>query len=117
MANGNRKLKALFKLSHKVSVYIPSNSQGMGFDNTVQVDRALTFLASECGGSTSTQAVGCWLSVAGGLVKENVTLVFAYRKDLDTTFVDKLVDYALNLREELHQESVAVEVDGEMYFV
>ena len=115
----NSKLNNLFKLSSKVTVYVPAtiniNEQ---IDNTKYVDK-IAALLSECfGGSTSSQALGYWTSPLQGLVKENTTIVFAYcnEKDLQNN-IEKVIDACTELKTELKQDAIALEINGEMYFI
>jgi hypothetical protein len=115
----NKKLLNAFKLSSKLTVYIPAtNNVNEKIDNTEHVN-ACAKLLSECfGGATSTPALGYWLSSTQGLVKENTTLVFAYcnQSDLETK-LDIIVEYCESLKAELSQEAIALELNGEMYFI
>jgi len=115
----NSKLNNLFKLSSKVTVYIPATTDiNKQIDNAPYVDK-IAALLSECfGGSTSSQALGYWTSPSQGLVKENTTIVFAYcnEKDLQKN-VEKVIDACTELKEELKQDAIAMEINGEMYFI
>lgn len=89
------KLAACIKLAHKVTVYVPG---------TV--------------GATSSPAVGYWLSDVHGLIRENTTIVFAYAAEQALeSGVDAVVDFCAEMRDALDQEAVALEIDGEMYFI
>ena len=110
--------KAMFTLSNKVTVYIPATVNiNQEIDNTKYVEKAATLLSDLFGGATATEAVGFWTSPTMGLVKERTTMVFAYAdQDALRTGIDQVIDFALNLKTELAQDSVAVEVNGEMMF-
>jgi hypothetical protein len=87
-------------------------------DNFKQVDQTASFLASCFGGATSSPAIGYWLSASHGLVRENTTIVFAYAEQSALEkHVDSLVQYCENLKQEMTQESIALEINGEMYFI
>jgi len=115
----NAKLENLFKLSSKITVYVPAtiniNEQ---IDNTKYVD-SMASLFSECfGGSTSSAALGYWTSPSAGLVKEKTTIVFAYCAEADLQKnVEKIIDACQALKDELKQDSIAMEINGEMYFI
>ena len=101
MTINNAKLKACIKLSSKVTVYVPA-----------------ALLADLFGGSTSTAALGYWLSPVAGLVAENTTVVFAYASDEDLqNGIAAVVDHCEALKNEMGQEAVALEINGEMYFI
>jgi len=114
-----KQLKNCIKLSSRITIYVPAtinaNEQA---DNSEQVDKTASFLASCFGGATSSPAVGYWLSASHGLIRENTTIVFAYaeQSELEKN-VDSLVEYCENLKLEMGQESIALEINGEMYFI
>ena len=112
----NAKLVGMFSLSHKVAAYIPAtiniNEQ---IDNTKYVEKMATIMSETFGGATATPASGFWMSDTAGLVKERTTIVFAYAESLDN--IDPVVEYLLTLKKELHQDAMALELDGKMYFL
>lgn len=118
MTNSSR-LKNMFKLSSKVTVYVPSTTDiNVKIDNTKYVNEVASLLSDCFGGSTSTPAVGYWNSPTEGLVKEKTTMVFAYASDKDLEEnIDKVIDYCLELKTKLSQDAIALELNGEMYFI
>ena len=115
----NKKLLNAFKLSSKITVYIPAtNNVNEKIDNTKHVNECAALLSNCFGGATSTPALGYWISNTQGLIKENTTLVFAYcaEKDLQEK-LDTVIDFCENLKSELTQEAIALELNGEMYFI
>ena len=115
----NSKLKNLFKLSSKITVYVPSTVDiNTEIDNSVYVNRTATLLSDCFGGATSTNALGYWTSPSAGLVKEKSTLVFAYcsENDLENN-LEKVIDFCNKLKSELSQDAIALEINGEMYFI
>lgn len=115
----NARLKNMFKLSSKISVYIPSTVDiNISVDTTKYIDDCATLLSTCFGGATSTSAIGYWESPTQGLVKEKTTMVFAYC-DTDglEKYTDEVIDFCENMKHELKQDSVALEINGEMYFV
>lgn len=119
MTINNATLKQCLKLSSKVTVYVPA-TQGVNAatDNKEQV-KATAALLSECfGGATSTPALGYWLSPVAGLVAETTTVVFAYANDAALQQnIGRVVDYCEKLKGEMGQEAVALEINGDMYFI
>ena len=114
-----KKLKNLIKLSSKVAIYVPSTVNiNCQIDNSKYVEKTGGFLSECFGGATSTKCVGMWMSNSEGLVKEKTTLVFAYctSEQLEKN-IDAVIDYCISLKNELKQESIALEVNGEMYFI
>lgn len=115
----NAKLLNTFKLSGKVTIFVPATVNiSEKVDNSAQVDAALSLLSVCFGGATETDAVGAWMSPTAGLVKERTTMVFAYctTEQLDGS-IERLIEFCEQLRDEMKQDAVALEVNGEMYFV
>ena len=114
----NAKLQNAFKLSSKITLYIPATIHDKEIDNSLYVDAAAA-LFSECfGGSTSTPALGYWLSNTAGLIKERTTLIFAYCNDNDLQKqIERIVTHCETLKAALEQEAIALEINGEMYFI
>ena len=115
----NKRLKNLFKLSSRLTVYVPAtNNANEIIDNKPYVDTCAALLSDCFGGATSSPALGYWLSASKGLIRENTTIVFAYASEADLqTKLDRVIDYCERLKTELSQESIALELNGEMYFI
>ena len=115
----NAKLNSMLKLSSKITVYIPSTTDiNKAIDNTKYVNAAATLLSSLFGGATSCQVLGYWTSPKIGLVKEHTTQVFAYCSDVGLQeHIEKIIDFCANLKSELKQDAIALEINGEMYFI
>lgn len=115
----NAKLQNLFKLSSKITLYIPSTINiNQKIDNKKYVEEAALLLSNCFGGATSCEVLGYWNSPSAGLVKEKTTMVYAY---CDTeglkNHLDEVIDFCYELKEELKQDSVTLELNGEMHFV
>lgn len=106
------------KLSGKVTVYVPATVDiSRKIDNAKQVEATAQMLAGCFGGATSSPAMGWWLS-AHGLVKENTTVVFAYAREADLeAHIEAVVEFCREMCRDMRQESIALEVNGEMYFI
>lgn len=115
----NAKLQHLFKLSSKVTVIVPATMNiNEEIDNTPYVDRTASLLSECFGGETATQTLGYWVSPTAGLVKEKSTTVFAYCTEADLQAnVEKVIDLCAELKEEMKQDAIAMEINGEMYFI
>lgn len=114
-----KRLEHLFKLGSKVTVYVPSTVEvDKQIDNEKYVKAVAEKLSVWFGGATSTPARGYWVSTSAGLVKEDTTIVFAYTDTENLqNCIDRLVDLCEWLKVEMTQESVALEINGEMYFI
>ena len=115
----NNRLKAMFSLKSKVTVYIPATVDvDKEINNTEYVNRAATLLSECFGGATSTDALGYWVSNTSGLVKEHTTMVFAYAGEEDLKKnLDHVIDFCEMLKDEMKQEAIAMELNGEMFFI
>lgn len=73
----DKKLKNCFKLSSKITVYIPSTMNiNKEIDITEYVNKTANLLSECFGGATSTPALGYWTSPTTGLVKEKTRFSF-----------------------------------------
>ena len=115
----NAKLKNMFKLSSKITVYIPATCDiDKPIDNTLYIEKCANLLSVYFGGATSCQVLGYWVSPSAGLVKEHTTQVFAYCTDSDLQkYIEPVIDFCEKLKSDLKQDSVALEINGEMYFI
>ncbi len=115
----NARLMNCLKLSSKITVYVPAtNNINEHVDNSEQVNRTATLLSSLFGGATSTPALGYWVSPAAGLVAEKTTVVFAYASDSDLQkYIGEVVDLCEDLKQQMSQDAIALEINGEMYFI
>ena len=115
-----KKLQNYFKLASKVTVYIPNT---MGPTDEIKgenayIDKTAKTLSEYFGGATSTSGMGYWISNEYGLIKEHSTMVFAYcsTEQLEK-HIDDIVTLCENLKTDMKQEAIALEINGEMYFI
>ncbi len=111
-----KQLKQLFRLSHKVSVYVPELTKS-GERCEDWNDKTAELLVSLFGGSTSSDAIGYWHLSTGKLQREAVKLVFSYAEQLTDSAIDAIYRHAERLKAACQQDAVAIEIDGELYFV
>lgn len=106
-------------LTHSIGIFIPSTLDvNQEIDNTPQVQSALSFLGKVFGGATSSEAEGVWRSEESGLVTEQVTIVrtFVSERSLQK-HLDDVIEFATNLKVEMKQEAVAIDVDNQLVLV
>lgn len=113
------RLQNMFKLSSKVTVYVPSTCDiNKPVDTSEWVDGCATLLSNCFGGATSTETLGYWTSPTCGLVKERSIMVFAYCSDTDLQEkIETVIDFCEAMKKELKQDAIAMEINGEMYFI
>lgn len=111
-------LKNLIKLSDKIVAYIPATIHNLPCDNTDYVNKVADFFSLNFGGATSTQAKGFYHSEKVGLIVENTTLVTAYCNSgkLENS-LDAFLKLMSSIKGDMEQESVAFEINNEMYFI
>ncbi len=106
-------------LTHALAIFVPSTLDvDQQVDNQQQVQSALAFFGHVFGGATSSNADGVWRSEESGLVAEQVTIVrtFVSRRALDE-HLDRVIDFATELKRDMKQEAVALSVDNELLLV
>ena len=115
-----KQLKYTIPLHSKVSIYVPSTTNvNEQTDNTAMVDYVHTKLSEMFGGATCAPAIGGWVSEQGELVKERVTIVYAFCTDeqLDKHLEQDVLPLCEQIKNDMSQEAVSLEVNGELYFV
>jgi len=112
-------LENYIPLKSKVTVYVPATMEvNNAIDNTAQVERVARMLSECFGGATSTPTKGFWVSNDGELVGENTTMVFAYcTTEQAENYMEDIVRLCVILKREMSQEAIALEYNGEMYFI
>jgi hypothetical protein len=107
------------ELASRVSIYVPSTVDvDKASDTSAWIDNACKALATMFGGATTTPAIGTWLATNGDLVREDVTIVFAYAKgDALEAHGPNVVDFCERMKAALSQEAVALEVNGKLYLI
>ena len=113
--------KFVFDLNCKFAIYVPT---------TVDVDRVdvevaervkkyvMECLATWFGGSTSTPAVGAWVSESGKTIYENVNIVYAYcTSDQARVMFEDVIALCAYVKKEMSQEAVTLEYNGQVRFI
>lgn len=114
----NKQLRALFPLSQKVRLYVPSTVNiDEATDNTEHVEQTLKMFGELFGGATSYEALGAWNGSNGKLIQESVTIVESYANKLGSKDIMQLIVYAKQLCKNMSQDAIAVEVNGSMGFI
>lgn len=114
-----RSLKNLIALSCNIKIYVPSTIESnQDFDSSKLVNHTLAFLSNIFGGATSYNALGCWFSTNHGLIKEKIFICesFCTSEKLDEN-IEKVIDYCETLKNQLKQESIALEINNSLHLV
>ena len=107
-----------FKLQEKASIYVPSTyALNVKIVNDKFVQKIEKEMATIFGGSTTMETSGNYVSEIGTLVKEKINVVYSFTEKIGNAEIDKLVQLCEYLKREMKQESVALEINGSMYFV
>lgn len=115
-------LEQAFSLGSKIALYVPSTQNGNG--NLAEEDRQELLrnivgqFAELFGGATILEARGAWKSSELGLIVEDVSIVESYSTaDVLDSNLATVYGIALELKRELQQEAVSLELGGHLYFV
>ena len=112
-------LEKAVKLDHRIALYVPgTNGVSEAADNAETV-AAVAGMLSELFGGASAQAVrGYWKSAAGDLVEEKTVVVYANctGEQLKKSGA-AIVAAAEEIKRDLRQEAVSVEIDGTLYLI
>ncbi|MCS6832653.1 MAG: hypothetical protein NZ521_03680, partial [Flammeovirgaceae bacterium] len=105
--------------NNQIAVFIPTTVEvDKVIDTSEYVEQTLKFLAERFGGATSKQAQGVWNSQQAGLVGEQVFIVNTYvTQNALRKYLDEVVDYVKNLKEELKQEAMALEINKKLTLI
>ena len=100
-------------------IYVPSTVDvDRPVDSSAAVSGCLSFLSGLFGGATAIDAAGAWISDSAGLVREKITICYAFTNLRGLLRGRRAVlAYAKDLRDKMSQDAVSVEIDGRLYFV
>ena len=109
----------MLHLSSKVSIYVPSTTAvSVSIDTSDWVAKVAGTLSAYFGGATATEASGFWVSEASELIKEKVTIVYAYCTSEDLSLKrEAVLALAEEMKQALKQEAVSVEINNELYLL
>ncbi|MFG3611434.1 hypothetical protein [Rummeliibacillus stabekisii] len=100
------------KMSNKISVYIPSTEE-----NRAMVNRTLFLLSELFGGATVIDGQGSWISDSNELVIEKLNIVYSYTDTLEDDRLFKVIDFAKEIKQEMKQEAISVEINDSLYII
>ena len=107
------------KLDSRVSIYVPSTTDtDKPADNRETVEAVAAKLSAMFGGATATTARGYWVSQSAGLVGEGVTVVYSNATTADIeSHAAEIVAICQQIKEDMRQEAVSLEINGILYII
>lgn len=106
-------------LPQRVALYVPSTTDtDKPTDNAAQVERVARSFCAMFGGATAQQSSGYWLSESAGLVREDVTIVYAAcTADQLRKRLPDVLNLAQQIKAEMQQEAISAEINGTLYII
>ena len=107
------------ELPQRVALYVPSTTDtDKPTDNAAQVERVAREFCGWFGGATAQESTGFWMSDTAGLVREAVTIVYAAcTADQLRERLPDVLTLAQQIKAEMQQEAVSVELNGTLYII
>lgn len=114
-----KSLKFKFDLDSKVAIYVPSTlNVNEQTDNTEQVLQIIRKLSQLFGGATASDAVGGWVAENGQTVIEKVKIVYSFcTSDQLKQHISTIIEICEELKNEMSQEAITLEINGQVKFV
>lgn len=112
-------LKFKFDLDSKVAIYVPSTINiNEETDNRKQVLNVIRRLSEMFGGATASDAVGGWVSQTGEVIVEKVKVVYSFcTTDQLKDRIDDILAICKDIKNEMKQEAVTLEINGQVKFI
>lgn len=119
MNTQSKQLKMIFDLDCKVTVYVPSTFDiDKVADNSAIVEKVQKDFSDWFGGCTATDAVGCWVMMAGKLVTESVRLCMSFcTSEQLKIHIEDVLSLCEWIKKTMKQEAVTLEINGQVKFV
>lgn len=106
-------------LPQRVALYVPSTTEtDKPTDNAAQVERVASRFCEMFGGATAQESTGFWMSDTAGLVREAVTIVFSACTAAQLReHLPDILHLAQQIKQDMAQEAVSVELNGALYII
>lgn len=113
------KFNLQFATDSRIAIYVPGTVNAVeAANNEAYVKETIKKLSLLFGGATATEARGGWYSQDHGVILEPVTIVYSFCKQTDLeTHLTEVINICLNLKDELKQEAITLEINGEAAFI
>lgn len=107
------------ELPQRVALYVPGTQDiNHATDNAAQVERVAREFCGWFGGATAQPSAGYWISDNAGLVREAVTIVYAAcTADQLRDRLPDVLTLAQQIKQDMAQEAVSVELNGTLYII
>lgn len=105
--------------TNSIGIFIPTTTKGNRKTNTEPIrDKAMAFMAERFGGATCKSAEGVWHSEELGLIDEAIYIVQSYStREALNHYLDEVILFIKNLKRELDQEAMALEVNNKLTLI
>ena len=106
-------------MDNKVSIYVPSTvNVDQRINNNKQVLSVIKELSLLFGGATSYKCMGGWVADNGEIVTERINIVYSFcdKKSLQDN-LSKVVNICQQIKKEMRQEAVTLEINGKATFI
>lgn len=114
-----KELKFKFDLDCKVAIYVPSTVDvDKEVNNEQQVLQIIKKLSLLFGGATASDAVEGWVANDGQTVIEKIKIVYSYcTSEQLKENIDTILEICENLKKEMLQEAITLEINGQVKFI
>jgi hypothetical protein len=107
-------------LKNKISIYIPTTTNAKEKNEEAgeyYKNRALEYLAKRHGGATAIESEGAYIADNGEMITEKIFIVYAFTEFLNEETKQSLERLAEFIKEEMVQECVLIEINGQAKFI
>lgn len=109
------------RMGARVAVYVPGTVDAATADAGAaerMTERAAARLSELFGGATIQPAAGAWVSEARGLIREAVNIVYSFAEPETLNRSGPAIrELAEQIKRDMRQEAVSVEINGALYLV
>jgi len=113
-------LSGLDSLDYTVKVFIPSKEGNIEIEKDKRgawVIRILNEFGGSFGGATTTEHKGAWRNGKGVVIEDITTIESFSTEEKLSEHINSVVELCKELKSGLNQDSVALQVNGKMFFV
>jgi hypothetical protein len=107
-------------MKNKISIYVPSTHHSVPLsvaDQQKYVGLTESFMARRFGGATTIRARGAWVYADGSIATEEMHLVYSFTSVITAEDQQAVETFVQDLKAQLAQEAVSVEINNELHFL